>query len=56
VLCLEKLSYCVDIVAIQFFNSRGWEGHGDNSWSDVSEIEVVTVLFVSVFGSTYDFS
>lgn len=56
VLSFEKLSYCVDIVTIEFFNSGGWEGHCYNSMSYVGEVQVITVLFVSVFRSTYDLS
>lgn len=49
----EEFSNGVDAVAIKFFDAGCREGHGDDSFGDVGEIEVVAVFFESVFGSSY---
>jgi hypothetical protein len=53
---VEKVSDRVDGVAIKFLNSRSGERHGNDSISDVCEIEVEAVFLVPVFGSTDNLS
>lgn len=53
---IEELSDGVDGVAVEFFDSGGGEGHGDDSVGDVGEIEVESVFLVPVFGATDNLS
>jgi hypothetical protein len=50
VVFLQKLWYCVNWVTIQFFNALCGVRHGDDSRSDLGQIEVVPVKLVPVFG------
>ena len=44
------------VVAVETFESGGREGHGEDAWGDVGEVEIVSVLDVAIFGAAYDLS
>lgn len=50
---LEELADRVNRVPIEFLDSWGRESHGDDSMSNVGEVEIVPKLFETFFWSAY---
>lgn len=51
----QELRNRVDVVSVQLLESGGGEGHRHDAGSDVSQIQVVPVLFVAVLRPAHDF-
>ena len=48
---LQQLPDGIDWVPVQFLDAWGWECHSYDAASNVSEVEVVSVFFETVFGT-----
>ena len=54
---LEVAGNILDGVPISFFDEiRSWEGHGDDSVSDVGEVKFFSFVLDGIFGSCHNFS
>ncbi len=51
----QQLSNRIDWVSVKFLDAWGWEGHGYNPGGNVCQIEVESIFFISVFGTTHKF-
>lgn len=51
---LEELDDVVDVVAVDWLDARGGEGHGDDAGGDVGQVEVEAVLLKAVLGAAAD--
>ena len=48
VLHVQKLCYVVDIVPIHLFNSASWEAHPAHVISNISDVQIVFLVFESL--------
>lgn len=43
----EAVSSHLDVIPVHGHPASGGEGHGDNSWCDVSEVKIKTMLLIA---------
>lgn len=51
---LQQLSDAVDGVAIELLDAGGWEGHCNDTLSNIGEVKVITMFFEAILWTTND--